>query len=499
MRACFPTEHQQQSVPIAEVVFQLHSRHELIPILVALQHLYCQEHLCRRLLQLVAQDINSKTKANRGRTGMSYWEIIVLAAVRLGCNYDYDALQDLAENHRTLRQILGVADTSVDPHKPSPYAWHRLRDNLCLLQPDTLEQLNHFLVGVGHELEPTAAEHVRGDSFVVETNIHYPTEANLLADGLRKLLDLARDIGKKMSLCGWRQQENWRQQLRKQLRYVNRACRSKGKKGPEQKRRAYERLYHFTEELLPKGQELEQQVQQQLAASSSVDAVLVALHDQLRKFLDMTTQVLGYSRRRVLQGETIANEEKLFSIFEPHTQLINRGKQPHPIQFGHSVLVIEDAVGYICHYRILQNTEIDETVVTGEMRKVKRRLPNVKSASFDRGFHTPENQQELSEMIPTVCIPMPGVKQAKKQSEEATAEFKEARQAHSGVEALIGVLQRGKGLQRCRDRSQLGYQRYVGLAILGHNLQLLGKRLLRQRDPDCLAAQSKRKAWTAVA
>jgi transposase, IS5 family len=498
MRTLFPTDYQQQCVLIEAVSFQLHCRHELIPILVALQHLYCQGNLCQQLLQLIAQDINHKTNAKRGRTGLSYWEIIVLAAVRLGCDCDYDALQDLAENHRTLRQILGVAEQGIDPKKPSPYAWHRLRDNLCLLQPHTLEQINHFLVGVGHELEPTAQEHVRGDSFVVDTNIHYPTEANLLADGLRKLLDLARDLHKKMSLPGW-QQGYWRQQLKKQLRYVNRACRSKGKKRPERKRRAYQGLYEFTEQLLVKGQELELQVHQQLEANGTKNSVLADLHKQLRKFLNMTTKVLGYSRRRVLQGEKIANEEKLFSMFEPHTQLINRGKEPHPIQFGHSVLVVEDAVGYICHYRILENTEIDETIVVGEMRKIKQRLPNMKSASFDSGFHTPDNQQDLSEIVPTVCIPMPGAKQAKKQHEEAAAEFKEARQAHPGVEALIGVLQRGKGLKRCRDRSPLGYQRYVGLAVLGHNLQILGKRLLRQRDPDCLASQTKRKAWTSVA
>jgi transposase, IS5 family len=280
---------------------------------------------------------------------------------------------------------------------------------------------------------------------------------------------------------------------------VNRACRSKGAKSPERKRRAYEGLYEITEQLLVKGQELERQVHQQLEINATKGSVLADLHLQLREFLGMTAKVLGYSRRRVLHGEKIANEEKLFSMFEPHTQLINRGKQPHPIQFGHSVLIVEDAVGYICHYRILANTEIDETIVVGEMRQVKERLPNLKSASFDSGFHTPDNQQDLREIVPTVCIPMPGAKQAKKQHEEASAEFKEARQAHPGVEALIGVLQRSKGLKRCRDRGQLGYQRYVGLAVLGHNLQILGKRLLRQRDPDCLAAKSKRKAWTAVA
>jgi len=500
MRTLFPKNYQRQTIPIDRVVFQLHCRHELLPILVALQHLYADQEACQQLLHLVHQDVNKDTSATRGRTGLSYWEILVFAAVRLGCDLDYDALQDLAENHRTLRQLLGVADEPIDPRQVSPYSWQRLRDNLCLLQPQTLEQINHFIVAVGHDLEPSAAEHVRGDSFVVETNIHHPTEANLLADGLRKILDLARDLQQVLPLSGWRQQEHWRRQLKKHLRYVNRACRSKGKQAPQLKRRAYQALYQFTEQLLAKGQDLQQQVQRWLAApGSTLDLAVPVLHKQLQEFLAMTTQVLGYSRRRVLQGEKIANGEKLYSMFEPHTQLINRGKQPHPIQFGHSVLIVEDAVGYIGHYHILANTETEGKVIVSEMRKVKQRLRNLQSASFDSGFHTPDNQAQLSEIIPTVCLPMPGAKQAKKQYEEATAEFKEARQAHPGVEALIGVLQRGNGLKRCRDRSQLGYQRYVGLAVLGHNLQVLGQRLLRQRQPDCLAAKTKRKAWTSVA
>jgi IS5 family transposase len=334
----------------------------------------------------------------------------------------------------------------------------------------------------------------------VDTNIHYPTEANLLADGLRKLLDLARNFQKLMPIQGWRQQAYWRQQLKKHLRYVNRAGRSKGKKAPERKRRSYQALYKFTEQLLAKGQQLEQQVQRRLLESgTTMDPGVAVLHKQLQQYRAMTTQVLGYSRRRVLQGEKIPNGEKLFSMFEPHTQLINRGKQPHPLQFGHPVLVVEDAVGYINHYRILDPAEIEATIVVPEMAKLKQRLPDLKSASFDSGFHTPDNQEKLSEMIPVVCIPLPGAKQAKKQQEQASAAFKEARRAHPGIEALIGVLQRGNGLKRCRDRGLLGYHRYVGLAILGRNLQVLGKRLLRQQEHSCLAAHTKRKAWTAVA
>ena len=151
MRTSFPANYQQQTTAIECVSFQLRCRHELIPILVALQHIYRRPEVCQQLLQLIQRDVNNTTRATRGRTGMSYWEILVLAAVRLGGDYDYDALQDLAENHRTLRQILGVADDPIDAEHPQ-YVWQRIRDNLCLLQPETIEGINHALVAVGHEL-----------------------------------------------------------------------------------------------------------------------------------------------------------------------------------------------------------------------------------------------------------------------------------------------------------------------------------------------------------
>src|SRR3954469_18704121 len=388
MRTSFPPNYQRQTTPIERVSFQLNCRHELIPILVALQHLYGQPEVCQRILGLIQQDVNKDTRATRGRAGLSYWEILVLAAVRLGCNCDYDALQDLAENHRTLRQILGVADEASDPNQPSPYAWQRLRDNLCLLRPETIEKINHLLVSLGHEVEPAAAEHVRGDAFVAETNIPYPTEANLLGDGLRKVLDVAEDLQELLPVAGWRQEEYWRKRLKKALRYVNRACRSKGAKRPELVRRAYEALYELTEQLLDKGRQLEQEVAAHLSTPPAAQPPLAALHGQLQEFLRMTTRVLSYSRRRVLDGEKIANAEKLFSLFEPHTELIKRGKQPQPIQFGHKLVVIEDGAGFVCHCRVLDAGELEADIVVAEMATLKGRVPDLQSASFDSGFYS---------------------------------------------------------------------------------------------------------------
>ena len=142
---------------------------------------------------------------------MNYWEITVLAAARLGCNLDYDKLQDLAENHRSLRQIMGIGDWQGDE---VDFDWRRIEDNLIKLRPETLKKINELIVRAGHELEPKAIESVRGDTFVVETNIHYPTESTLIGDGLRKIVPLAAELAKEQGLDGWRQHEHLLKKVR---------------------------------------------------------------------------------------------------------------------------------------------------------------------------------------------------------------------------------------------------------------------------------------------
>ncbi len=117
----------------------------------------------------------------------------------------------------------------------------------------------------------------------------------------------------------------------------------------------------------------------------------------------------------------------------------------------------------------------------------------IASASFDRGFHTPENQEALAEIVRTPCIVSKGQEKGRQQHEEGTVAFRKARQHHPGVESAIGALQTGNGLKRCRDRGERGYERYVGLGILGRNLQTLGKLLIAREQADCQAAKSKRK------
>ena len=173
MRVPFAEQGRLDCPPIEAVVLNVNCRDEIIPILRALQHVYSQPQLRRAILDLIGKDVNRDSRADCGREGMDYWTILVLAAVRLGCNYDYDKLQDLAEQHRTLRQMMNIGDWQAE----EDFSWRWIRDNVCLLRPSTLEKINHLLVAAGHKVAPKAIEAVRGDTFVVETNVHYPTES----------------------------------------------------------------------------------------------------------------------------------------------------------------------------------------------------------------------------------------------------------------------------------------------------------------------------------
>jgi IS5 family transposase len=476
---------------VAAVPLNLNCRDEIIPILRALQHVYEQTQLRSQILDLIGKDVNQHSRPDRGREGLSYWTIMVLAAVRLGCNFDYDKLQDLAEQHRVLRLIMGIGDW--DEH--TDFDWRRIRDNLCLLQPATLEKINQAIVAAGHQLAPAAIEAVRGDTFVVETNIHYPTESTLIEDGLNKVVALAAALAKAHALQGWRQHEHLLDNVKDIVWHISRASRAKGQ-GADRLKPGYQRLLAMAEDLLQRARALLTCLRFQ-AAGEGIDWLgqgLAGPEAELWHYVQLTAKVCATARRRVLLGETVPNEEKIFSIFEPHTELIKRGKQPDPIQYGHKVLLIEDAAGFICLYTVIANGVLDQDVLVPQMKKLQERVGGkIKRASFDRGFHTADNQEKLAQIVDHPCIPKKGQESGRKQQEEASVEFRQARQSHPGIESAIGALQAGNGQERCRDKSKLGYERYVGLGILGRNLQMLGKLLLAQDAAKCEAAKSRRK------
>jgi hypothetical protein len=485
MRQAFSRQRRLDCKSIKNVDLNFASRHELVPILKALQHIYSQPALRDRILRLVAEDVNRKSRHDCGRPGMDYWQILVLSAVRLGCNLNYDALQDLAEQHRALRQIMGLGDWDEED-----FSFRRIRDNVCQVRPETVRAIDRLIVDEGHRLAPEAPKKVRADSFVMETNIHYPAESTLIRDGIRKIIELAVVQAAAWDLPGWRQHEHLLGKVQKLSHRIQRISSRKGPNYQQRLKKPYRQLLQVSGKILHKARRLGQELE---ARCEDISSSLCL--QQLRTFIQRTEQVRQTARRRVLNGESVPNAEKLFSILEAHTQLYKRGKAGEPVQFGRLVLIYEDAAGFVVHHHLLPRDAGDQDVVVAQTRILQDRLNGrMESLSLDRGFHTPDNQERLLEIVTQPCLPKPGAKQAAQQEATASVAFRKARRRHPGIESAIGALQAGNGLERCRDRTELGFQRYLALGILGRNLHTLGRLLIAQQAPKSLAAQSHRKA-----
>lgn len=483
MRKSHPAQARFDCEAITRIELNFDCRDEIIPILFALKHVYSQPKLRDEILQLVAADVNAHSSPSRGREGLQYWQIVVLAAVRLGCNLNLDRLQDLAENHRKLRHVMGIGDwdeaTSLD--------WRRIQSNLCLLKPETIARISQIIVEEGHRLDPEAAKKARVDTFVMETNIHYPTESSLIWDGLRKIIQLCVLVAGEVDFAGWRQHAHLLRKIKRLHHAIARVSASKKPCAKGKQRKLYAKLIKRAENILERAENL-------LRNAHTTNLTTLARMEQIRVFIGRTRQVADTAYRRVILEEKVPNAEKLFSIFEPHTQLYRRGKAGQETQFGRLAMIYEDGAGFITHHYLLDRDEQDVDVAVPQTRIVQQRLGGaIERISFDRGFYSEENESELKELVSEPCLPKRGANGYTQQTKEASVAFRAARQSHPGIESAIGALQSGNGLKRSRDRSEIGCERYLSLAILGRNLHVLGKLLIARQSPESLAAMSKRK------
>ncbi len=477
MRHAFDRQLKLDVPKLTDIAFDSTSRHELEPILMALYHLYQTPKTQEAILKLIAKDLNENTNANCGCTGLTYWEVLVLAAVRLGCDLDYDALTDLAINHRKLRCVLGLGEWGDKIFRRST-----IHDNVVKLKPETLTQISHLIVAEGHALVPDEFLKVRGDSFVVQSNIHYPTDANVLVDGVRKVLGVAAHLGELLEDQTWQYWRNTMRSVKKLYRKIQKISANKtlDKKQKQEKfQPRYEALINkattiASETLLFKGKITLAQITD-TAARERVEKRM----RELAYYIQATVYVAWLADRRMLGGETIPHAEKLHSVFEPHTELINRGKFPFPIEFGHRVFIVEDEIGFILDHHIMKAGVTDDQVVAEKIKTLQTRMRNrIHTASFDKGFWSPTNLAALDDVVTVLCLPKKGKRDFDAKIREGAKAFRQARRWHPGVESAIHALIAGNGLAVCRDRGEEGYERYVALGILGRNIHTLGRILL---------------------
>lgn len=475
MRQHFQTEPDLQIMPIEKIRLPLQSRDALPPILAGRQWIWMHPTLKAEIFALLEAKILAGKQAT-GRTGMDLWQIFVLGVVRLGLDADWDRMEHVANYDRLVRQMLGVPATPWG-REAKVFGHQTLRDNVALLDDALLQQINARIAAAGREVfakkagAPVAALEVKVDSYVLEADVHFPTDLNLLWDAGRKCVDLVEGLlASGLDLPGWRKFKAWRRQLKACERTASQIVYRGGANKEARVKRA-------VREYLAVGGELSAKVRESLPGlcDQAVEAArwerLAYFHARLDKHLDLV-------ERRLLKEETIPAPEKVFSLFEPHTEWIQKGKQRPNVELGHRLLLATDQQQLIQDYAVLlREAEVDQSIPVTDRLLGRYGSGSVASVSFDKGFTRAADRELLSLYVPEVVMPKRGKKNAAEVERERGKKFVALRQQHSAVESEINSLEH-HGLNRCLDVGLEGYLRYVGYGGMSYNLHVIGRELL---------------------
>ena len=478
MRQRFEVQLALGKTPIERVVLPLRSRDELPPVLAGLQWIFVTPEVNGQIFELLEKKVVGVKKAT-GRPGLDLWHILVLGIVRLALDCDYDRLEHLANYDSLLRQILGLNPVLGEQEKPFHYK--TLSENVCHVDEELLQQINAVVAQAGRavfkkkENAPAEPLRVKADTYVLETNVHFPTDVNLLWDAQRKCADLLVPMAEAAQLTGWRKCRDWRRRLKGQMIGLTRLASSGGPNKEQRKREAAQQYvrdsYRFEEKVFATIQ----------ALPAPQDPLECVRREQLDYFHAALIKQLDLVERRWLRGETIPHEEKVFSLFEPHTRWIKKGKLFPPVELGHKLLLATDQHELILDYKVMEQLS-DGNEVIGLADRLLGRYgsQSLASLSFDRGFTREEDRQLLELYIAQVIMPKRGKRNLQEQEREQQRSFIALRRKHSAIESDINALEH-HGLDRCPDKGWHGFKRYVGFGVLAYNLHKIGRRLLERR------------------
>ncbi|MEE8180378.1 MAG: ISNCY family transposase [Nitrosopumilaceae archaeon] len=476
-------------IDISNIKFDLRSRDEIPKLLMGLQYLYCNKNIRDEVFAILESMVPKKINSKNGRPGMELWKILVLGTLRLNCDWDYDKLQEMANNHMTLRQMLGHGDIDKD----YKYAIQTLKDNIKLFTPEILNRINRIVVKTGHTLVKKKEEtiKVKVDSFVVKTNVHYPTDITLLLDAIRKVITLIVQLYTEPGLPGWRQSAYNFRSIKNLSRRIQKLKRSNSKNEKKKEQRdkliieAYLAYLERVEINLKKAKE-------NIRVLNDDRPTTIIKVMEIEKYIKHAEKQIEQIKKRVLKSEKIPHDEKIFSIFEEYTEWISKGKAGVPQELGLRVCIVEDNHGFILNHQVMQK-KTDDKVAVSIIQETKEKFPELNSCSFDKGFYTPDNREKLLELLDNVILPRKGRLSQIDKEIEYSEEFIKGRRKHSAVESGINALEQ-HGLDMCPDHGIAGFKRYVALSVLSRNIQILGN-IIQQKK---LKQQKRReKLWLA--
>jgi len=413
-------------------------------------------------------------KSRRGRRGMTAEQVLRSFILMRTKSWDYRELAERVADGLTLREFSRFGGARVPGHR----AFHRA---FVRLTTETLRQINEAVVTIAVKLGLERVDKLRMDTTVVETDIRYPRDSGMLWDTVRvlsRLVNYIAEIAPKACAQFPRRTRRAKRRMQEIGRMRERLQRQRTL------RRKYRDLIGVTTEVIDKAQAVAATARKTPCSSMLAAIRLGALCDEVNRCAELGQRVIEQSERRVFRAETVPAEEKLYSIFETHTDMIKRGKVYKPVEFGHKVLLVESRIGLITDYKVLDGNPIDSKELVPSVKRHRKRFGKVPDImAGDRGFHDGVGCDDLRRLgVKLVAIPQRGGKRSAEQEEfENSRVFKRAQAFRSGIEGRISVLFRGRGMKRCLWSGSERFELFIAAAVLANNLLVIAARLQKRK------------------
>jgi len=426
------------------------------------------------VLEMVRQDLQRGLKnPNTGHKGLTPEQTLRSYVLRRVKNLHYRELRKQIADGLSLRCFTRFYSSPVPKkHKAFNDAFNKLR-------PATIEAANNLVVRGAVELGLEDGSKLRVDTTVSETNIHHPTDNTLLWDAVRVVTRLVGRLGKLLPK-GIPEFSNRTRFARRRMQEIQRMA---AKERHDQQEKKYRELIRTTEQVVGSARQVLEKTKNVHVVDVMDDIAIQELRRMIEHYSHLGDRVVDQTRRRVLKGEQVPANEKIYSIFETHTDLIKRGKIQKPIEFGHKIFLAESARGLITQYRVLDGNPSDHIHVKPSLehhKKIFGFAPDLYSS--DRAFFSAPNIKDCQdEGVKLVCIPQRGGKKtAEREAFEKSRAFKKGQSFRAGIEGRISVLFRGRGMKRCPDEGRERFEAFVGAAVLANNLMRIAHLLIEK-------------------
>jgi len=428
-------------------------------------------HLVDKVRRDLARGLkNPKT----GRNGLTAQQVIRSLTLMRVKNWNYRELRERIADGYTLRRFTRFFSGLVPKHDAFNRAFNRLT-------PATLEAINEIVVKSAVELGLENGKKLRVDTTVVETDIHHPTDSTLLWDTVRVITRLVGHLDDLLpdGVPGFTRRTR---SARRRMQEIQRMT---ARERDKQLVPKYRELICITGQVVENARVVLKKTERVRNIDLMAEIAIKALRKEIDHYCGLGDRVVDQARRRVLEGEQVPNEQKLFSIFETHTDLIIRGKVLKPVEFGHKVFIAESAKGLITQYRVLNGNPSDEGHVESSLKRHQKTFGDVPSVySADRGFFSRDNIRQCKDAhVELACIPQRGGKKTPAQEAfEKSPAFKSAQRFRAGIEGRISVLFRGRGMKRCLAEGREHFELLVGAAVLANNLMVIARLLIEKQN-----------------